>query len=185
MDIARWQPDTRRRLQEAAMELFAQHGYESTTAKQIAEHAGLTERTFFRHFGDKREALFGTETALTEAMTAAIAAAPPAAAPLELIDLALRAGSAQMQPRRAFLRRFTTLVDTHPALLERELIKQRTMSTTLATTFADRGLEPVDSQLAADLTIATLRIAFTQWLTRGERRALEDIAADVLARRPL
>jgi AcrR family transcriptional regulator len=166
------------------MELFAEHGYESTTARQIAERAGLTERTFFRHFGDKREALFGTEASLTEAMTAAVASAPPAASTLATIELALRAGSAQMQPRRAFLRRFTALVDTHPALLERELIKQRTMSTTLATAFADRGLAPIESQLAADLTIATLRVAFTQWLTRGERRRLEQIATDTLARRP-
>ena len=96
----------------------------------------------------------------------------------------MRAAARDMQPRRAFLRRFAALVDEHPELQERELIKQRSMASALAEALTARGLDAVEAQLAAELAIAVLRIAFAQWLSRGEQRPLEDIAADVLARRP-
>jgi AcrR family transcriptional regulator len=183
--VARWEPDARRRLQDAALELFAERGFEQTTARQIAERAGLTERTFFRHFGDKREVLFGNEAAVTAALVDGVATAPKRASTARAVEAGLRAASRDMQPRRAFLRRFAALVDEHPELTERELIKQRSMAAALADALATRGLDAIQAQLAAEFAIVVMRVAFTQWLTRGERRPLEDIAADVLARRPL
>jgi AcrR family transcriptional regulator len=183
--VARWEPDARRRLQDAALALFAEHGFEQTTARQIAERAGLTERTFFRHFGDKREVLFGNEAAVTAALVDGVTDAPARASTAKAVEAGLRAASRDMQPRRPSLRAFAALVDEHPELQERELIKQRTMSAALADALTARGLDAIEAQLAAELAIAVMRIAFAQWLTRGERRPLEDIAADVLARRPL
>jgi AcrR family transcriptional regulator len=184
-DVARWEPDARRRLQEAALELFAERGFERTTAKEIAERADLTERTFFRHFGDKREVLFGNEAAVTEALVGGVADAPAQAATAQAIEAGLRAASRHMQPRRAFLRRFAAVVGEHPELRERELIKQRTMSVALAEALVTRGLDDVEAQLAAEFAIVVMRVSFERWLARGEKRELEDIAADVLARRPL
>lgn len=183
--MARWEPDASLRLREAALDLFAEHGFEQTTAKQIAERAGVTERTFFRHFGDKREVLFGTEAALTATLVDAVAAAPARASTAKVVEAALRAAGRQMQPRRAFLRRFAAVVAAHPELRERELAKQQSMAAALGEALAARGLDAVGAQLAGELAIAVLRLAFEQWLSRGEKRALEDIAADVLARRPL
>jgi AcrR family transcriptional regulator len=183
--VARWEPDARSRLQDAALALFAERGFEQTTAKQIAERAGLTERTFFRHFGDKREVLFGNEARLTEALVGAVAAAPARASTAKAIEAGLRAASQNMQERRAFLRRFAAVVEEHPELRERELIKQRAMAAALAEALTARGLDTIQSQLAAEFAIVILRVAFDQWLTRGEHRPLEDIAAETLARRPL
>ena len=56
--MVRWEPGSAERLQKAALELFATRGFEQTTATEIAQSVGLTERTFFRHFSDKREVLF-------------------------------------------------------------------------------------------------------------------------------
>jgi AcrR family transcriptional regulator len=183
--VARWEPDARRRLQEAALALFAERGFEQTTAKQIAERAGLTERTFFRHFGDKREVLFGNEAALTETLVDAVAAAPARASTAKAVEAGLRAAARQMQPRRAFLRRFDAVVAAHPELRERELAKQQSMAAALADALAARGLDAIPAQLAAALAIAAMRLGFEQWLARGEKRELEDLVADVLASRPL
>ena len=62
--MGRWEPDARGRLVKAAMELYGERGFEQTTVAEIAERAGLTERTFFRHFADKREVLFAGAGAL-------------------------------------------------------------------------------------------------------------------------
>ena len=59
--MARWAPDTRERLRTASMELFAERGFDATTVPDIVERAGVTRRTFFRHFGDKREVFFGDD----------------------------------------------------------------------------------------------------------------------------
>src|SRR5258708_35332057 len=74
--MGRWQPDSRGRLQEAALALFAERGFDKTTAAQIADRAGVTERTFFRHFADKREVLFGGSAVLQERIVAGVAGAP-------------------------------------------------------------------------------------------------------------
>ncbi|MER7370487.1 helix-turn-helix domain-containing protein, partial [Nonomuraea wenchangensis] len=79
--MGRWEPNARGRLEEAALELYGERGYEQTTVAEIARRAGLTERTFFRHFADKREVLFGGGTLLEERLTAAVAAAPDSAGP--------------------------------------------------------------------------------------------------------
>ena len=79
--MGRWEPDSRGRLQEAALALFSEHGFDQTTAAEIAARAGLTERTFFRHFADKREVLFGGSEVLQERIVSDVAAAPASMGP--------------------------------------------------------------------------------------------------------
>src|SRR3954447_15095550 len=88
-DVARWQPDARGRLGQAAMELYAERGYEQTTVAEIAERAGLTARTFFRYFADKREVLFAGSDLLAERLVAALETAPASASPLAAVGAAL------------------------------------------------------------------------------------------------
>ena len=92
--MVRWEPGTSARLQKAALELFATQGFEQTTAAEIAQSVGLTERTFFRHFSDKREVLFAGQDKLTEAFIAGLRAAPADASPIEIVAGALRAAAA-------------------------------------------------------------------------------------------
>src|ERR1700761_7340762 len=93
--MGRWQPDSRGRLQEAARALYAERGFDQTTAAQIAVRAGVTERTFFRHFADKREVLFGGSALLQERIVASVAGAPPDAGPMDAVACGL-AGAAMM-----------------------------------------------------------------------------------------
>src|SRR5689334_17156297 len=91
--MVRWEPGARERLRAAAMELYISRGYEKTTAADIAQAVGLTERTFFRHFADKREVLFSGQEMLEQAFLDGVAAAPPGAAPLDLVASALSAAA--------------------------------------------------------------------------------------------
>ncbi len=87
--MSRWEPNARGRLEQAALELYVERGFEQTTVAEIAERAGLTERTFFRHFADKREVLFAGAGTLRELLVSAVAGAPASAAPIEAVAAAL------------------------------------------------------------------------------------------------
>src|SRR5277367_6544952 len=100
--MGRWEPDARGRLAKAAMELYAEHGFDQTTVAEIAARAGLTERTFFRHFTDKREVLFSGAQALQELLVSAVVTAPARATPLEMVTLALEAAGNLFNDRRGF-----------------------------------------------------------------------------------
>lgn len=178
--MARWEPDARRRLQEAALELYAEQGYEATTAAQIAQRAGLTERTFFRHFPDKREVLFGNEPSVEEALVAGAAGAPPAAGAGDAIAAALVNAAQRMQPRRAGLRTFAALVAAHPELHERDLAKQAAMARALATALRDRGVDAATARMAGEIAIAVLRVAFERWIADGETRAFTALVDEAL-----
>src|SRR5579863_847171 len=100
--MGRWEPNSRGRLQEAALILFAERGYDQTTAAEIAARAGVTERTFFRHFRDKKEVLFAGEAEFREGLTDAVFSAPPALAPLEALLWAMRAVGASLEAYRPY-----------------------------------------------------------------------------------
>jgi AcrR family transcriptional regulator len=183
--MARWAPDARTRLQEAATELFAQRGYDAVTAAEIAARADVTERTFFRHFADKREVLFANEDAMLSALVAAVRAAPEDADAGALVRAGLDAVAAQLEPRRADLRRRMAIIASHPALRERELAKQNATATALAEVLCERGIEDDAAELAGQLAIVTLRVPFDRWLaddgepslSRRIAAALRDVSA--------
>lgn len=178
--MVRWEPGTAERLQKAALELFATRGYEQTTAAEIAQSVGLTERTFFRHFSDKREVLFQGQELLVQAFLDGIDAAPPEASPLEVVASAL-ATAATFFPdeRRPHSRARQSVIDRNPALQEREQHKLTTLATTVADALRARGVDELAATLAAESGATVFGIAFARWLR--EEKSLADIAADVLA----
>src|SRR6185312_8615863 len=89
--MSRWEPNARGRLEQAALDLYGERGFEQTTVAEIAERAGLTERTFFRYFADKREVLFGGSDEVRDALVEAVAAAPEPASPLAAVGAGLMA----------------------------------------------------------------------------------------------
>jgi AcrR family transcriptional regulator len=179
--MARWEPDAARRLQQAALELFATHGYERTTAAQIAQAVGLTERTFFRHFNDKREVLFFGQDEFVQAFLDGADDAPPHAAPIEIIACALR-GAATFFPdeRRALSRARQAVIEQNSALQEREAHKLAGLALTLAEALRARGVKDPAATLAARSGATVFEIAFTQWIREDEQRSLADITTDVL-----
>jgi AcrR family transcriptional regulator len=178
--MVRWEPGARQRLQAAALELFATRGFEETTAAEIAQSVGLTERTFFRHFSDKREVLFYGQEQFLQAFVDGVDAAPPDASPLEVIAAAVR-GAASFFPdeRRPYSRIRQSVIDANPALQERELHKLSGTAIMLAEALRARGIGEPSATLAAQSGATVFGIAFAQWIREGEERSLDDIASDV------
>ncbi|MEV4134065.1 helix-turn-helix domain-containing protein [Dactylosporangium sp. NPDC049742] len=162
--MARWEPDARGRLMLAALALYTERGYEQTTVADIAQRAGVTERTFFRHFADKREVLFDGSGMLQDTVVAAIAAYKEAP-PLDVVGAAMERAAVAMQDRRDFARQRAAIIAATPSLHERELLKLATLGTAAAAALRDRGVPPVAAALAAELGVAVFKVAFEQWIT--------------------
>jgi AcrR family transcriptional regulator len=179
--MVRWEPGARERLQAAALELFATRGFEQTTAAEIAQSVGLTERTFFRHFSDKREVLFYGQDQFLQAFLDGVEAAPPGASPFEVVASALH-GVAAFFPddRRQYSRMRQSVIDKNPALQEREQHKLAGLATTVADALRARGIGEPAATLAAQSGATVFGIAFAQWIRDGESRSLADIASGVL-----
>ncbi len=179
--MARWEPGAAQRLQQAALELFATRGFDQTTAAEIAEAAGLTERTFFRYFGDKREVLFYGQDRFVQVFLDGMDAAPANTTPMKLIAAAID-GAASFFPdeRRTFSRMRQAVIDSNPALQERERHKLAGLAMTIAAALRDRGVLEPAATLAAESGATVFGIAFSQWISEGERRSLGSIAAYTL-----
>ena len=182
--MARWKPNARERLAQAALDLFAERGYEATTVAEIAERAGLTKSTFFRYFADKREVLFGGLT-MDQLVTAGIAAAPPLATPFEAVANALELlGKDVFTPdRREFSRRRRAVIAAHPELQEREALKGLRISAAMVEALERRGVPAMTARVAAQVASLALTMAYTQWSDGADdfgdlsRRALTELRA--------
>ena len=185
--MSRWEADSRGRLEQAALALYGERGFDNTTVAEIAARAGVTERTFFRHFADKREVLFPPEGSqyLQELLVGAVAAAPASLAPLDAIAAGLVAAGAPLQARRAGARQRAAIITATPELRERELIKLTAWSAALTDTLRQRGLGDAAARLTAEVAIAVFRIAFDRWiedtadhdLSRFIRESLDQLKA--------
>ena len=153
----------RRRLQQAAVELFCERGYDQTTTAEIAARAGVTERTFFRHFPDKREVLFDGQGILREALTVAIAEAPVTLQPLEVLCWAFHSVERLLEDNRPFSLPRQQVIDHAPALQERELAKVAALAEALALALRQRGVNKRLAALAAQTGMATFRYAVASW----------------------
>ena len=156
--------EVRRRLQLAALELYQKAGYEATTAAEIAARAGVTERTFFRHFADKREVLFEGEALLSDALTSAVRDAPPALGPWDTLFRAFRSVEQMFIDNRSFSEPRQRVIADSPALQERAQAKLSNLITALAAALRERGVPEPQANLAAQMGMAALAHAFASWL---------------------
>jgi AcrR family transcriptional regulator len=179
--MARWQPNTSERLAVAALELFAERGYENTTVIDIAQRAGLTKSTFFRHFQDKREVLFGGGT-MAELVAGAIAAAPATAGPLEAVAHALDAvGRQAFTPaRREFAARRRAVIAANPELQEREALKGLGLIASMTGALSRRGVPDLTSCVAAELGALAWKIAYERWSDPSNRDDFGEVARRAL-----
>ena len=177
--MARWQPDSRRRLEASALELFEARGYDGTTAAQIAEHAGLTERTFFRHFADKREVLFDGSAEFQQRVLDGVAAAPSTASALDAAAAGMDAAAAFLQstPDPEFPRLRAAVVAANPSLLERELLKLSTVTSASSRALQDRGASAMEAAIAAEVAMAAFRLAFERWVSSPQPPEHPDLRA--------
>ncbi len=178
--MSRWEPNARGRLEQAALALYGERGFEQTTVAEIAARAGLTERTFFRHFADKREVLFAGAAALRELLVRAVADAPDSAAPIDAVGAALGAAGALLQQRRGYARQRQAVIAANPELRERELIKLASLASALAGTLRGRGVTDPAASLTAEAGMAAFRIAFESWVTETSQPDLPQLIRESL-----
>ncbi len=175
-DVSRWEPNARGRLERAALELYGECGFESTTVAEIAERAGLTERTFFRHFADKREVLFAGASALQDFLTSKVDDAPAAWTPMAAIAAALvEAADVVFEERREFAQQRQAIIAANAELQERELIKLARLAAALADSLRRRGVGDPTASLAAEAGIAVFKVAFERWVAGTDDRILSQI----------
>lgn len=178
--MGRWEPDARGRLEQAALELYVERGFENTTVAEIAERAGLTERTFFRHFADKREVLFAGAAPIKELLVHQVVEAPAEDSPMEAVGAALEAVGALIQTRGSAARRRQIVIMANPELQERELQKMASWAEALAEGLRRRGVKDPLAVLTAETGIAVFRVAFARWVEQPERRNMPRIVRQSL-----
>jgi AcrR family transcriptional regulator len=170
--MGRWEPNARGRLEQAALELYGERGFEQTTVDEIAARAGLTERTFFRHFTDKREVLFAGAGVLQDLLVSSLASAPDSAAPIDAVAMALQAVGPLFQGRHEPARRRQAVIAASTELQERELVKLASLAATVTQTLRRRGVTEPAASLTAEAGIAVFKVAFERWLDDTGRREL-------------
>ncbi|MET9914426.1 TetR family transcriptional regulator [Streptomyces sp. NPDC006476] len=170
--MSRWKPDARGRLEKAALELYNHKGFDATTVAEIAARAGLTERTFYRHFADKREVLFPSASPLPDILADAAATAPAALPPLEVVTHALIEAAPVYEEREDLVRQRQAVIAANPELQERELAKLAALAATLAQALRERGLETTTAALAAEIGIAAFKVAYEQWVNDPDQHTL-------------
>ena len=177
--MPRWAPDSADRLFEAALALYGERGFESTTVAEIAERAGLTERTFFRHFADKREVLFRGGSALEERLVRTVEDALATLAPIDAVGAGVEALGEVLPEHPETARRRQAVINANAELQERELAKLASLSAALADALRRHGAP--EATLTAELGIAVFRVAFERWIEEGNERDFPALARDSLA----
>jgi AcrR family transcriptional regulator len=162
------------------MELYVERGFEQTTVAEIAERAGLTARTFFRYFTDKREVLFAGSALLEKHLVTALENAPPSASPMQAIAAALDAAAEMLGERHDFARQRQSVIAAHADLRERELSKMASLSAALANGLRRRGVPDPDADLAAEAGMAVFRVGFQRWVSEPVERGLSTVMRESL-----
>jgi AcrR family transcriptional regulator len=180
--VARWEPNTPERLVRAALDLFTEQGYDATTVSQIAERAGVTKMTFFRHFPDKREVLLAGQEIHSRILADAIAAAPGPATPVQAVGAALDALAATFtDERREFAARLLPVIAAHSELRERSAFKHIGLTQAIGEALEKRGVPELTASLAAELGMRAFDRAFSQWADPASRQTLTDLTRQALA----
>jgi AcrR family transcriptional regulator len=179
--MARWEPDARQRLVAAALDLFTEQGYDDTTVAQIADRAGLTKSTFFRHFPDKREVLVAGQDTLSRLFAEGIDTAPDGATPLEAVAAGLDALTATFtDDRRAFAARLRAVIAANGELRERAVFKRAGLASAAAEALEKRGLPEPTATLAAELGVGAFYRAFDRWADPAAQQTLTELTREAL-----
>ncbi|MFF0150825.1 TetR family transcriptional regulator [Micromonospora sp. NPDC005203] len=176
--MARWQPDARGRLEAAAFELFRERGFEETTVADIATRAGVDKRTFYRLFGDKREALFSGSGQLEEILVKAVVETD--AAPFEAVVAAFRRAAEEIfADRLELVRMRQSIIQSSPELQERELRKTGALVAAVSVALRAKGLDESTATLATESGVTVFRVAYARWVAPDSDASLADLITEV------
>ena len=179
--MARWEPGARERMVLAAVDLFTEQGYDATTVAQIAERAGVTKSTFFRHFPDKRELLVAGQETLSRLLSEGIAEAPADASPLAMVAAGLERASTAMGPMsREIAPRLKAAVAASAELQERDALKSVSLAAAMTAALVARAVPDPTAALASELGVLAFKRGYAEW-SEGERDAEDQLAGHILA----
>lgn len=181
--MGRWEPGARQRLVLAAVDLFTEQGYDATTVAQIAERAGVTKSTFFRHFPDKRELLVAGQESMCELLSEGIAEAPEGASPMAAVAAALERASTIMGPdNRELGPRIKAAVASSTELQERDALKTVSLAAAMIAALLARGVPETTAHLAGELGVLAFKQGYARWSEgpQDDGRGLADYAVAAL-----
>jgi AcrR family transcriptional regulator len=178
--MSRWKPDAEGRLMSAALTLFDEQGYEETTVAEIAQAAGLTKRTFFRYFSDKREVLFSGSHELERRWLEGMADAAVDASPLAVVLAGLDPVAEMFVERHAFARVRSGIIAANPELQERELIKLQNLAGAIKAALCERGVSSNAAILAAQAGVTVFHVAFARWVEQDDPTAFRRLMDESL-----
>lgn len=180
--MARWEPDARDRLERAALDLFAEHGFDQVTVPEITARAGLTTRTFFRHFVDKREVLFAGLDQMPTLVTRLVLDTPSDLGPIDVVAHGLPTLAAAFTGGIEQLKQRKAVMEGHDGLRERELHKMEMLVGAIADAFRSRGVDDLTAAVVAELAVVVVRVALGRWIDSDGREPLLTIMTDSLTR---
>jgi AcrR family transcriptional regulator len=180
--MGRWEPDTRGRLERAALELFVDHGFDAVTVPDITARAGLTTRTFFRHFADKREVLFADADQMPILAARLVLDAPADLGPMDVFARGLATLAMAFEGRLAQLQQRKTVIDGNDGLRERELRKMERLVDAIAEAFRSRGVDDLTAAVVAETAVGVVKVALRRWIESAGEVPLLAIMTDSLAR---
>jgi AcrR family transcriptional regulator len=170
--MSRWQPDARERLERAALDLFSERGFDSVTVPEITARAGLTTRTFHRHFPDKREVLFADADQMPALATRLITGAPAGLGPVDVVTRGLPLIASAFEGRLGPLKQRKAVIDGHDGLRERELRKMEQLTSAIAEAFRARGVDQLTAALVAETAVGVVKVGLRRWLESDGREPL-------------
>jgi AcrR family transcriptional regulator len=180
--MGRWEPDAPGRLQQAAMALFRERGYAEVTVAEIADRAGLTKRTFFNHFADKREVVFAGAKDFEASVVKHLAEADDDLDPIDAAVAGLTRSGLELSQYRDFGRARQELIASSPELQERDLIKMTSLALAMAETLRQRQIPARTATLTAQAAVAVFTAAYGDWVEDSTtdldtlmRRSLADL----------
>ncbi|UYM05097.1 TetR family transcriptional regulator [Solicola gregarius] len=179
--MGRWEPDARGRMIRAAIELFTERGFEQTTAAAIAERAGVTERTFFRYFSDKREVLFDGSESMQDTVHDAIVGAAAGLSPLDTAIVGMVAAGEVLADRREHAVRRADVIAANASLRERELLKLAAVRENTTAALRERGVTEPAATLAAHTAVTIFGVGVERWRSAAEPVDVADCIADAAA----
>ncbi|KPI17791.1 regulatory protein TetR [Actinobacteria bacterium OK074] len=156
------------------MELYTERGFDQTTVADIAERAGLTKRTFFRHYADKRDVLFAGVGPLRELVVRTVAEAPAGLPPFAVVSLVFEAAAEQLHAAPDIVKMRQAVIDAHLELRERELVKLATLTESVTEALRERGHDEWLARLVAETGMAAFRVAFARWIADGAGGSLTE-----------
>lgn len=177
-DMGRWEPNARGRLARAALVLSAEKGYEATTVAEIAAAAGVTERTFYRYFPDKADALFPDSTQLLAHLAGVVTESVNDghdAREATLAALQELATVVTEEPERALLG--AQVIPAVPTLAGRHLVRQYEIADAISRALVEAGAAPLEAELAAEGALGVWRVALGQWVREPGRPLSEVLTA--------